>query len=430
MTVPDQLPENLQKALNGGVVKRLPLTFLPFVNQQLREWIYLFPNERRSVERLLIHVASLNDEASTALFREVVDLEDKMGVRKWKFSTDEQTIENSSMLARAAHYQDWRRAVQAVFDAAERYAQESGSRSYGGNRLVLIEIPAPLTPDATKVWRRWRQLGTSVQLDVPPGAQRGGLLRSFISEPAGNERTSLLDAIAASGAGSSAEAWIVDAGSGLVDPLLTIRTSDTSRAKPILLSYSRLNEYRRSFSHEMNTMRKDLSDADAVYDRLRKVDVVPWCPPEMASDPAVREFVRALYLSGNGAVIFGNSFVEWAASEIFRRARPRFVAARFGLRAKPKPFTGVAVFEDPDRANPMPAVDDLPGSALDAEVLALYIWLAASRYEEYQRSTVCVCVAETLSQAYVIAPKEFEIAPGQSSVSTASLKRRLQEWMA
>ena len=57
--------------------------------------------------------------------------------------------------------------------------------------------------------------------------------------------------------------------------------------------------------------------------------------PEVASEPAVREFVRALFLSGNGAVIFyANSFVEWAASEAFRRARPSFVAAQFGIRKR------------------------------------------------------------------------------------------------
>ena len=53
MEVADKLPNNLQGALDNGVLKRLPLTFLPFVNQQLRQWEHLFPNERQSVERLL-----------------------------------------------------------------------------------------------------------------------------------------------------------------------------------------------------------------------------------------------------------------------------------------------------------------------------------------------------------------------------------------
>ena len=76
--------------------------------------------------------------------------------------------------------------------------------------------------------------------------------------------------------------------------------------------------------------------------------------------------------------------MQWASSEAFRRASPNFVAAQFGVRSKPKPFTGVAVFDNPDEVNPLPAVDDLPGSALDAQKIALYVWLAAYRYEEYR----------------------------------------------
>jgi hypothetical protein len=197
----------------------------------------------------------------------------------------------------------------------------------------------------------------------------------------------------------------------------------------VLLSYARLDLYRQSFSSRMNTMRKDLGDADAVYDRLRQVDVTPWCPPEVAADPVIREFLRSLFLSGNGAVIFGNSFVEWTASEAFRRARPSFVAARFGVRSKPKPFTGVAVFENPDQINPLPAVDDLEGSAVDAERLALYIWLAASRFDEYRTSTVCLCLAESIAQAYLIATGDFELSHETKPISIDRLGQALRAWI-
>jgi hypothetical protein len=189
-----------------------------------------------------------------------------------------------------------------------------------------------------------------------------------------------------------------------------------------------LESFRQSFSHEMNTMRKDLTDADAVFDRLRKVDVSALCPPEVAGDAALAEFVRSVYLSGNGAVIFGNSFVEWAASEALRRARPSLLAARFGVRSRPKPFTGVAVFENQDQVNPLPAVDDFEGSALDAQVLALYIWMAAGRYAEYQNSTVCVCIAESLAQAYVAAPSNFRFAAQREPMATDRLGNALIEW--
>jgi hypothetical protein len=434
MRAEDKLPEDLQDALSKGLLKRLPLTFLPFVNQQLNQWSYLFPNERQSVERLLLYVASLSPEQSAGLFRDVVELEERMGVRNWEFSTTEQTILNSSQLARSPYFQDWRRAVQAVFDAADQHALgANGAAVKPGNRLVLLDIPQPLPVDAASVWRRWLGIGRPVKLDLALSSERHGaleLLLGGIPNAAGGRSPGLLDAARSRSETSHGDTWVVDAGRSLVDAVLGPAPSDPSAAGAILLSYGRLDLYRQSFSHEMNTMRKDLADADAVFDRLRQVDVTPWCPAEVAADPAVREFLRSLYLTGNGAVIFGNSFVEWGASEAFRRARPSFLAAQFGVRQKPKPFTGVAVFDNPDQVNPLPAVDDLPGSAVDAQMLALYVWLAAYRYPEYQSSTACVCVAESLSQAYVIAPPEFALWKETEPIPLDRLGDALRTWIA
>jgi hypothetical protein len=87
------------------------------------------------------------------------------------------------------------------------------------------------------------------------------------------------------------------------------------------------------------------------------------------------------------------------------------------------------VFDNPDQVNPLPAVDDLQGSAVDAQMLALYVWLAASRYQEYQRSTVCVCLAESLSQAYVVAPQEFDLLKQTEPVSLGQLSDALRNWI-
>jgi hypothetical protein len=434
MRVQEKVTGNLQNALSKGVLKRLPLTFLPFVNQQLNQWDYLFPNERQSIERLLLYVAGLSQEQSAALFRDVVALEEKMGVSRWQFSTNEQTILNSSELARSPYFQDWRRAVQAVFDAADAHAMKTDdAATRARNRLVLLGIPHPLPADAAGVWRRWQGIGRPVRLDLGPSSERNNAMDVLLSgqpNTAGEWHGGLLEVAPSHHEDSSADVWVVDAGRSLVDAILERETQGAAASGAILLSNGRLDLCRQSFSHEMNSMHKDLADADAVFDRLRKVDVAPWCPPEVASQAAVREFVRSLYLTGNGAVIFGNSFVEWAASEAFRRARPSFVAAQFGVRSKPKPFTGVAVFDNPDQVNPLPAVDDLPGSAVDAQMLALYVWLAAMRYPEYQSSSVCVCVAESLSQAYVVAPPEFSLGQEKAPVPLDRLGHALRTWIA
>jgi hypothetical protein len=434
MKVAGKVPQDLQDALSKGVLNRLPLTFLSFVNQQLHQWEYLFPNEQQSTERLLLHVASLNQEQSSALFRDVVELEEKMGIRHWHFSTSEQTIQNSSELARSPYFREWRQAVQVVFDAADQHALATkGVEVKAKNRLVLLEIPRPLSLDASSAWRRWQGIGRPLKLDLGSLAQHQSPLDFLVSGKPGSvggASAGLLNTVQSSLETPTTNAWLVDAGKSLVDSGLGQPPSVLAAPKAVMLSYERLDLYRQSFSHEMNTMRKDLADADAIYDRLRKIDVAPWCPPEVAVDPAVREFLRSLYLTGNGAVIFGNSFVEWAASEAFRRARPTFLAAKFGVRSKPKPFTGVAVFDEPDRVNPLPAVDDLPGSAVDAQMLALYVWLAANRYEEYRHSTVCVCLAESISQAYVVAPPEFDLRQQTGPLPLDRLSSALQSWMA
>jgi hypothetical protein len=430
MRTADGLSQNLQNALNNGVLKRLPLTFLPFVNEQLQKWHYLFPNERRSVQGLLLYVDSLSSEQSSALFKNVVELEEKMDVRHWQFSTTEQTIQNSSELARSPYFLEWRRAVQDVFDTVDQQAPQSKSSS--ANRLVLLDIPRPLPLNSATAWRRWQGIGKLIKLEMA-GSENSLDPFEFLLADMSIQKTDPSKALSANPGQikmSSANTWVIDAGRSAIDAVLR-RTPDYLAApNTILLSYERLASYRENFSHEMNTMHKDLADADAVFDRLRKVDVTRWCPPEISADPAVREFIRSLYLSGNGAVIFGNSFVEWGASEAFRRARPSVLAAKFGSRAKPKPFTGVAVFDNPDQVNPSPSVDDLPGGAADAEMLALYIWLAALRYNEYQHSTVCVCLAESIAQAYIVAPPEFTATLNADTVSFPQLSGALATWLS
>ncbi|MGO9436130.1 MAG: hypothetical protein ACLPH3_14120 [Terracidiphilus sp.] len=431
MKTSEQYRKDLQSALDEGALQRLPITFLPFVNQQLAQWEYLFPNERQSVKKLLHYVADLSPDESSALFKDVIQLEEKMGVRHWRFSTNEQTIENSSELARSPYFQEWRRAVQAVFDAVDQHAlPPKNAEIKARHRLVLLDIPPVLPLNASTVWQRWQSIGKPMNLERSELAGDQSFLGFLLMPSAGGPSHGLLDVDLNRPESSPADTWVLDAGAGLVDVSGKQYARENEGLSLIVLSCKRLDSFRQNFSREMNTMRKDLADADAVFDRLRKVDVTPWCPPEFAADPAVREFVRSLFLSGNGAVLFGNSFVEWGASEAFRRARPSMVAARFGVRAKPKAFTGVAVFDNPDQVNPTPSVDDFSGSAVDAEILALYIWLAATRYAEYQSATVCVVLAESISQAYVIAPPEFSLRQSRDATSLSSLRGALCEWMA
>jgi hypothetical protein len=427
----ESMPERLRDALRRGLLGRLPLTFLPFVNQQISEWEYLFPNERQSTERLLLYVDRLSPEQAGRLFADVVRIEEKMGVRQWQFSTNRQTIQNASELARSPYYRDWRQAVQAVYDEADQNALAANAgQPTQRNRVIILDIPRELPVEQDTVWLHWQELGKRVRLERSAVASAKSALDRILAELLGRgaQRDAAQNPQDRSARNPPADTWVIDGSRSIVEALLT--QEPTLPERSVLLGFNRLDAFRENFSHEMNSMLKNLADADSVLGHLRKVDVLPWCPPEVASVPAVREFVRSLFLSGNGAVIFGNSFAEWAASEAIRRARPRFLAVRFGVRSKPKPFTSVVVFENPDRVNPLPSVDDEPGSAIDAEILAAYIWLSTLRYEEYRRSTVCICLAESINEAYLVAPPEFGLGQTSEPISVDAVAESLRSWMA
>src|SRR5450631_145278 len=306
MRLEEKLPEQLQDALNKGLLDRLPITFLPFTREQLRNWDHLFPYERRSILHLFLYLASLSEGQFTALFREVVQLEEKMGVRSWQFSTNQQTIQNASLLARSPYYQDWRRAVQKVFDTADQYAEREKPGNAGGNRLILLVLPQRLPLDRSKVWQRWQGVGRPVQLDLASFSENRSPAEAILSLASVGDGRRLMDVMSSRSNGSTADTWILDAGKNLVDCALKQAPSGTSASPSMLLSHERLATVRDHFSHEINTIRKDLADADTVYERLRNTDVTSWCPPEVAAEPVIREFLRSLYLSGNGAVLFGS----------------------------------------------------------------------------------------------------------------------------
>jgi hypothetical protein len=67
---------------------------------------------------------------------------------------------------------------------------------------------------------------------------------------------------------------------------------------------------------------------------------------------------------------------------------------------------------------------------LDAVVLARYMWLAASRYDEYRRNTACVCVAENLPRACVVAPPEFALRHKAELVTLDRLRASMIHWLA
>jgi 20S proteasome alpha/beta subunit len=77
----------------------------------------------------------------------------------------------------------------------------------------------------------------------------------------------------------------------------------------------------------------------------------------------------------------------------------------------------------------LPDTADPAGSAVDAQILARYVWLAASRYEEY-KDALCLCVADAIPAIYAIAPAEHNLFKEQEPMTVERVRQIAREWMS
>jgi hypothetical protein len=404
----DQSPSDAELAGYRRTVARLPLTVRPSVNEQLNKWPMLFPFERGQLENFLRGVEAFTPAEFNAVMAPLETLEAKMGVAHWRFSETSNTMENSGQLARSPYYAEWRQAVQELFKAVNAKARQGAAGETERGRAIVLVLPAGLPVEERTAFSHWEGRGRRVAID--------GDAREFVSLLKSRWQD-YTDALSAAGAADASDAWVID-GEGVLEQAI----HPTAVPGALCLSWAQIDPFRRQFLADVNVIPRDIHTASDTMTLLERRDWSEWWPHELAGQDRLKNFMVDTYLSGNGALIFSNAFAQWTSSEVLRRARPRLLVARFGLRNKPKPFTSIALFEDQTKVSPLPDTPDPENSAIDAAILAHYVGLAAQRYTEYQRALV-VCVAEHLNAAWVIAPQNAPLATGPVSLSPAQLHR-------
>jgi hypothetical protein len=216
--------------------------------------------------------------------------------------------------------------------------------------------------------------------------------------------------------------WIFETGDALS------RTLPSAVDGPTLLSFEALGPARKAFLQRLNVIKKDLHSADQAFDDLRHLDLSPLLSKGLGRDLRLSSFIRDLLLSGNGALLFGNAFVEWGASEAMRRAQPQLLICSFGIRRRLKPFSSVAVFEDQGRANPAPEQDDAPSSLIDTQLLAEYVYLTASRLPSYAEQTLGVFAVQDSNVVQLLGPSPATGWPA-GPMALAALSAGIVGWM-
>ena len=129
--------------------------------------------------------------------------------------------------------------------------------------------------------------------------------------------------------------------------------------------------------------------------------------------------MRDVLLTGNGTLFVNNTFVEWAAVQALRRAQPRLLVTRYGVRDKLKPFSSLLLFSQPRTSDRIPLIEDPLGSFIDVEQLSYYVWLQAEKSAAYRGKTLYLFLAE--SQDELLAIRSDTPGPAGSPPAAASL---------
>jgi hypothetical protein len=432
MDIQAKLSPVISIAQKHNLVQRLPRTFQPYINQEIQRWQFKFPYEQTYLERVVGYLDGLSPDQFEGLFSGVRQIEAKMKLDPLSFSVQEQTIEGASVLARSPYYLAWREEVNKVFDQIRVSAlAEEQARMAAIRRLLLLVFPGNLPLDPHQLLNYWPEAQPKkLDWEVSTGG-RPSLLEAVLkgqAQPGGKHDAGFLEEFAGRRERVLGDVWLIESGTALRELLPGLEIGPEGSARTILLSFERLQAFREGFLDQIKSMRKALADADKIMDRLRVLDVTGWCPPEINGAPVIQEFLRSLFLSNNGSQLFSNAFVEWGTTQAVAHSRPVVVVGEFGLRMKPKPFTSVAIFEDPATANPLPSVPDPEGSAVDAGMLAYYTWLEMRRYPECRR-TACVCLFENASHLLVAGVEDFPLWKEAEPIPPDRLAAILRSWL-
>jgi hypothetical protein len=419
-----------------ATLDRLPRTFLVDTLVELERWPFFFEPEKTYFRALVDQLAALDAAQLREIFGSLQDLERRTGCdRVHAADIDEFEARALAYVQRQGVYSEWRHQIDGVFEKLEPRVEV---RLYSGSlpsRLVVILYGGGIAIERNTLWKRFQTLGTRVPLDLHGAQSSEPFLRAlFTGRPAiqnasADAAPTLFQVVAQQPANfPPLNTWIIEAGDALHRLCRpgspgSVRESvgDPPGAAQCAtgMSYDLLRDYRDQLTKMLwAKVKAGLRSPLELAAYVRTLEIKPHDGVTLYSDPAVLAFIRDTFLAGNGTLIINNTFVEWGAVRALKRAQPRLLVARFGVRDKMKPFSSLLLFSKPRSTDQIPIMQDPLGSFVDSELLAYYIWLNGEKGPPYKGKTMYVLLAEGVDEMLVVSPGSTAPLPKPLSAAT------------
>jgi hypothetical protein len=416
---------------HAQALDRLPATIQAFILIELHKWPGLFPPEQRYQRSLLAHVSQLSGAGLSEAVSGVARIETEAGCdRLARRDPSRFQEEAQALLRRRQLVPAWRREVDNFFRRIDPAIEAQLFPADAPRRLIVQLYGSGIAIQPDKLWSRFQGTGTRVPLQLD-GVQGGdGFLRALFGHRDGRTGLPLLEAAEGASGITSLDRWIIEAQDSLHRLWDDGASTRTAGGAVTGLSYERLREYRDGLTKALYTkIQSGVDSPQAFASYARSLKITPG--PGVLTNPAdlLLSFVRDVLLTGNGTLFVNNTFVEWAAVQALRRAQPRILVARFGVRDKLKPFSSLLLFSQPRPSDQIPLIEDPVGSFVDVEQLAYYIWLNAEKSPAYRKKTLHLLLAEGFDEMLAIRSDAPAAAAALPAASLADVCATMAEWV-
>ena len=282
-------------------------------------------------------------------------------------------------------------------------------------RLVVQIYGGGIGVQTEKLWHRFKGTGFRVPLNLEDARGPETFLRKLFGAADGRT-AALFSALKEAERSNPLHAWVVEC----QDALHGLCSPGTFGDALAGLSYERLRTYRDELTRALySKIQSGVESPQAFAAYARGLKIAPAPDALLHSNDVLQAFVRDVLLTGNGTLFVNNTFVEWAAVQAIRRAQPRVLVTRYGVRDKLKPFSSLLLFSQPRESDQIPLIEDPLGSFIDVEQLSYYVWLNAEKSAAYRKKTLYLFLAEGVDE--MLAVRSDMTGPASTSLTQASL---------
>lgn len=365
-------PEARQLATSHiRLLRQLPLGFAPLLLQQVQAYDSRFPAERREIDQQLSYLSALTEEQRRGLLS---------GFRRLRLASNFEHIDwdgsPATFSEQLSAYLWATSQIDAFREASSSYLQNFRAtlppERLPAHRIGIAVIGKDVEHNSYPLFRKLRPNGTY-----------------FTNVDSANGLRLLLDAASARAAAHPMPFghWYVDGGTQ--EPI--------SNSSLIRISYGGLEPVRRALLRRVDkAVSGGIAGPEPLLTMLHKLR-----PEEIGltapHSEVLNHFQASLLIEGSGTQIFSTTFVQWATRELWRRAQPITILARFAPRQRQRPMNELLSGTEQN-----PELDPM-GSLIDADMGAFYMWNDQQRLSGAKEASFLVWF-ENHSEALVISP--------------------------